>query len=373
MADSADPRMAELLRRVLGVSAALADRARQQLLAAVLTAPAERRLARAREVLEAYRPTFARTLSEATLAGMLAGMRGVVDRLPATPRPSPGALPPSTPPLGRPAGRDTEALLEVARRLPAALRSDFVASLLPADAAAVQAGLASQPPAPPALAIPAGEGEGPRLPLIEEAVADLAGRELLTRPEYDALSADARSRAFTVAGVETEQAVERVRDALVRATAEGTGLRDFRRRLEADLEEGSLLGPAHVETVFRTNLQTAYSRGLDSILTHPLVQDLFPYEATEPIRDSRLSPLCEVTSRSGIAGSNVFRSDDPVWLEYKPPRHWNCRCARVPLTLEMASRRGVREAQDWLRTGRPPERPAWVQRPSEPLPAGWTR
>lgn len=112
---------------------------------------------------------------------------------------------------------------------------------------------------------------------------------------------------------------------------------------------------------------------MDAVLSHPLVAPAFPYEATEPIRDARLSELCEVVSRSGIGGSNVFRGDDPVWLEYKPPRHYNCRCGRVPLTLEMAAARGVREAQRWLETGEPPARPAWVRRPAVELPPGWGR
>ena len=83
-----------------------------------------------------------------------------------------------------------------------------------------------------------------------------------------------------------------------------------------------------------------------------------------PIRDSRLTDLCAVVSRSGIQGSNIFRADDPVFTEIGDvPRHWNCRCNVQPLAVAEAGRLGINEAQLWDETGVRPETPAFVEFP----------
>jgi len=43
-----------------------------------------------------------------------------------------------------------------------------------------------------------------------------------------------------------------------------------------------------------------------------------------------------------------------VWDYFTPPWDYNCRCGVNVLTVEAASRAGVEEAREWLRTGQPP-------------------
>ena len=128
-----------------------------------------------------------------------------------------------------------------------------------------------------------------------------------------------------------------------------------------------------MEGVFRDNVQKAYAEAQNRLVAHPLVKELFPYVATEPIYDSRLSELCRVVAQSGIQGTNIFRVDDPVWKKYQNPRHFKCRCGRVYLTIEQAAARGIKEAIRWLSSGRPPQTPAFVKNPAVDLPKGWTR
>lgn len=106
---------------------------------------------------------------------------------------------------------------------------------------------------------------------------------------------------------------------------------------------------------------------------HTHLLGVFPYAETIPIRDARLSELCATAAKSGINGTAVYRRDDPVWREYQPPRHPNCRCGRMILTVHMAASRGIKEAEEWLRTGEAPSSPAWVTRPPVELPKGWKR
>ena len=49
----------------------------------------------------------------------------------------------------------------------------------------------------------------------------------------------------------------------------------------------------------------------------------------------------------------------------------NCRCVVLPITLERAAELGVREAQRWVRSGRPPANPEFVEHPPFDLPNGW--
>lgn len=250
-----------------------------------------------------------------------------------------------------------------------------LASSLPASG-----GLAPPPGGPPTLISPFGsdddslwnwDGGRAWLPLIREAVRDLQDRRLVLKPEFEQLSDAARRQAFTVAGLATEQAVGVVRDAAVTATATGQSFPQFYRAVVEDLGT-SAIGPGHLENVFRTNSESAVSRGMDKVLDHPLVGDEFPYDMTIPIPDSRLTILCEVIAKSGIHGTNVYRRDDPVWLKFKPPRHWQCRCSRRPLSVAEAAAKGIREAQVWLRTGMEPFPPAFVPHPENvDLPRGW--
>ena len=204
------------------------------------------------------------------------------------------------------------------------------------------------------------------MPLIDEAVADLRKRRILARDEFDQLDYLARRKAFTVAHVESQATLGKIHQAVTQAVAEGSSLRLFRGRVEEALDEGTILSRPHMETVFRTNVQQAYSNGMDQLLARDLIGKAFPYEETLPIRDSRLTDLCAICSRSGIQGTAIFRRDDPTWDRIKPPRHWSCRCGRNMLTLEQAAAKGIREAIRWLETGTPPVQPGWVPMPRLP-------
>jgi hypothetical protein len=73
----------------------------------------------------------------------------------------------------------------------------------------------------------------------------------------------------------------------------------------------------------------------------------------------------------GLDGTAVYRRDDPVWLKFYPPWGWQCRCIVIPLSVEDAAARGVKEAIRWVQTGRPPASPAWVKPLPFDIPKGW--
>lgn len=326
------------------------------------------------QVLDRYAGDLAGLLAEASLASGLAGARRVASRLPASPR-SRGEQPPSAvagqhraqgAPTGGLSPTQSEQAVAALEALPQSLRALYL-DALPPDLAAIAAGELGEPPPPASYLTTAAEGPGVLLPLIEEAARDLQSRRLLSYREARALDEQGRQGALRVAGLLTQQARGKLQDLLVEAVREGQTLREFRVRVEDEMGTGTFLDPAHAETTFRDAVQAGYSAGMDSLLSQPIVGDLFPWEENLPIRDSRLSDLCAVVSRSGIQGTGIYRRDDPTWQRLKPPRHPRCRCGRNPLTVAMAARAGIREAEKWLETGKPPLVPAWVPMPEVAL------
>ena len=227
-----------------------------------------------------------------------------------------------------------------------------------------------EPPDAP-FTLPEPEGEPiVTLPVIAGAAADLASRRLLTRPEYDRLDESAKRAAFTVARMTSLDALEKVQTALVEGATHGETLAQFRARLE-EAFDGSALGAAHTETVWRTNLAAAYTQGMQEVLADPLVGSEVPYVAYEAVHDSRTRPEHLAMEKYGLDGTNVYRADDPVMRTFAVPWDFNCRCALVPLTVEDAAARGVREAREWVETGRAPARPEWVRPPPFSPPEGF--
>ncbi len=240
-----------------------------------------------------------------------------------------------------------------------------------------------QPPTPPRpptgfFGFPGGGDDLPprrqpliRFPLLDAAVDDLISRSILTRDQYDRLTAAERNRAFTVAGDITRDTIFKIRDALTTNIQAGASFGDFKKAMRGELEE-SFLGPGHLETVFRTNAQTAFSEGHETIAENPIVAELFPYQEYLAINDSRARHEHVALEKLGLNNTNIFRRDDPVWSFFTPPWDYNCRCGVNLLTVERAAERGVVEARKWLRTGSPPIIPEWcIQNISFRPQPGW--
>lgn len=241
-----------------------------------------------------------------------------------------------------------------------------------------ESGIREKPPAPPANRFTLLEsfGENPKLrfPLIEEAAKRLAERNILTRDQWDSVSQDAREKAFTITGEITDETIRSVRDVLVYNLDSGTSLQGFK-KIVGDTLEASGIGPSRIETIYRTNVQTAFRDGRETLAANPIVAELFPYQAYLAIHDARTRSWHRDLEKYGLNGTNVYRRDDPFWNMFTPPNGYNCRCGVRLMTVEAAARAGVEEAREWLRSGRPPASPQWryQQVPFEPEPGFGSR
>lgn len=118
-------------------------------------------------------------------------------------------------------------------------------------------------------------------------------------------------------------------------------------------------GATRLETIFRTNVQSAYGAGRYAQLTDPDVLRTRPYWLYDAVLDSRTSSLCR-----GLNGT-IRPADDPFWDTHVPPLHFSCRSGLRSLTRQQAEARGVTET--------PPTAPPAAGFGSRPDPEAWGR
>lgn len=176
---------------------------------------------------------------------------------------------------------------------------------------------------------------------FNEAIAYFRGKtNHLTREEWDALTDEAKQRAFTVAGVARLDVIRSVWEALDRTIAAGGTLEDFKATAGPMLEAewgGTVASPgARLETIFRTNSQTAFAAGRAAVHDHPDVRRIRRYRLFDATLDGRTSETCK--TRDGI----VLPADDPWWAGNSPPLHHRCRSGVISLRESQAKQRGIK-------------------------------
>lgn len=168
---------------------------------------------------------------------------------------------------------------------------------------------------------------------------------------WDSMAAEAHARAFTVAKVLRMDVLESIRGELDQALASGLTLAQFRQNIEPRLKAlgwwgkqvverpdgtGQIVNvssPRRLETIYRTNLQSAYMAG--RFRDFEANADNRPYWQYVAVMDERTRP-----AHAALNGK-VFRFDDPIWKSCWPPNGYNCRCRVRALSAGDVQRKGV--------------------------------
>ncbi|AXE34019.1 phage minor head protein [Chromobacterium phragmitis] len=186
----------------------------------------------------------------------------------------------------------------------------------------------------------------------EKAIQYLKNKGYAITWDWEELWQDAQSQAFTVAKVTRLDILQDIRDAVEKALAEGKTFAWFKKELTpilkakgwwgkqevlnedtGEVREVQLGSPRRLETIYRTNLQTAYMAGRWQTQMENV--DDRPYWMYVAIRDSKTRP-----SHRALHGK-VFRYDDPFWQFYYTPNGWGCRCRIVALSADDLEARGI--------------------------------
>lgn len=183
---------------------------------------------------------------------------------------------------------------------------------------------------------------------FEEAIAWAKARGAVLPEEfYSALRDEAKGRAFTVSGLAGLEQIQRTLASLNTALEVGESFENWRERFGPEVE----LPGAHLETVFRNFMQTAYNAGRWAQIRRNA--GARPYVQFVAIDDGRTTDVCR--QHNGI----VRAVDDPFWKgKHCPPLHHNCRSRLRSLSAEQAAKIGRAPAP----TETPP--PGWGHNPA---------
>lgn len=190
----------------------------------------------------------------------------------------------------------------------------------------------------------------------EEALTYWQRKVPISKEDFDTLTQEMQALAFTASGVHRLEDLQAISDAVKRAIANGTTLEQFRS------EVGDLLQNRryHIETVFRTNIQTAYNVGRYKRQMET-ANDL-PYWKYSAVNDSRTRP----THRA--MNGRVWPANHPVWDTWYPPNGYRCRCSVIALTKRQVERMGLRvESDDPTHALIEPIAPNGERMPARPL------
>lgn len=146
-------------------------------------------------------------------------------------------------------------------------------------------------------------------PPFAEAVAWFMDKGIVTQAEFDKLSAAMRVRAFTAAHVYAADGLQTVFDALGAAIKTGSTYREF-----SQATENILTRAWHRETVFRTNILSAYGGGHWE--QAQAAKDLRPYVIYRDAGDGRVRAWHRL-------GGLVLHIDDPFVRTHWCPWEYN--------------------------------------------------
>lgn len=163
----------------------------------------------------------------------------------------------------------------------------------------------------------------------DAAIAFWKSRAKMTSAQAKAMGEGARSRAFYITGLAEMDMVSLVHGGIAEALESGETLADFKRRIGEVIEREGWKSH-RVDTIFRTNMQAAYSAG--RYAKQQSTKEHLPYWRYVTIGDSRVRPSHAVLS------GKVFPADHPFWSENYPPNGFKCRCAVQALSKRQVQR-----------------------------------
>lgn len=152
---------------------------------------------------------------------------------------------------------------------------------------------------------------------FDEAIKFIKARVPLTKAEWKALEEQVRFRAFTIAALSEPDAIERIRKRMIVAVEHGSPLAEFWTAAAAENAAGLGSSPWYWETVYRTNVQTAYNAGRAAEFTKSQPE----YMTLVGIEDLRQTEICASLTNPPI----VLPATHPFWQTHWPPFHFGCR------------------------------------------------
>lgn len=156
-----------------------------------------------------------------------------------------------------------------------------------------------------------------------EAIDYFKRKKIIPKKEFEKLSGEAKSAAFTVSGIYKDDILRAFKDEIQTALETGatqkTIVKNFKNILAGAGHKE--LGDFHLETVARTNMMISYGVGRRRQMES--VSDLLPFWEYSAVNDDRTRPTHRALD--GV----ILPADSPFWDTHFPPWNFNCRCTII--------------------------------------------
>lgn len=170
--------------------------------------------------------------------------------------------------------------------------------------------------------------------LPEKALEAFYDKGLSKSLHYGDLSASEHASSFTVAKMTDSDMLGDVKASLEAAMEQGIPFKQWAQSIMPTLQEkgwwgkdigGNQLGSAwRLETIFRTNMQSAYAVGEWQMIRDQ--EEVAPFLMYDAVDDFRTRP-----EHAALDGK-VYPVDSVFWKHYHPPNGYNCRCSVIQLS-----------------------------------------
>lgn len=165
-------------------------------------------------------------------------------------------------------------------------------------------------------------GDKFRWPIMEKAVQWILGKGVVSAQDLQTLDRENRQKVFSVAGINSPETVQEVREIVSRSVSENLSLPEFRQELRQVVS----LAKNHEETIYRTNTKQAYLQGFDSTLAKPRVSAALPYVRYNATPDRR------VRRHHWALDGWIAEVNSPLYrLFLMAQKQFNCRCGLTAL------------------------------------------
>jgi SPP1 gp7 family putative phage head morphogenesis protein len=170
----------------------------------------------------------------------------------------------------------------------------------------------------------------------DEAVSWFARQRILRQKDLTVIQRKVKARATGLTKDLRAYIGERLDASLSRAIQNGTTKANYLRTVYREFDAIGVTRPKkhHVETIFDTVGQAAYSHGRFEQQRTPAMMKARPFWQYKTAGDSRVRPAhAEMANR-------IYPADNSIWDAWYPPNGFRCRCAVISITSDQVQGRG---------------------------------